>query len=744
MFTAALAIASLAGIFPAVQPPQGEIVRGPHGVPHVFSDSLEGAFHHAGYAVAQDRLWQMELSRRSARGRLSALVGRSALRSDRDALRFGYTEAEYAQLFSRLSDRTQRLLTSYAGGINAWIEEAAESEKLPLKFQGNRPPPWTVADSLAIGVNLVRQFGRGGGGEIRNLLAYTYLNGRLGDRALDAFQDLFWQNDAASIPTCPVNDDPLKGESPFKKVSEDVLKEHAGLLPRVNMLELLPAIRISEQAEMKVLAEQMGLPHKWGSYAMVISAARSAIGVPLLLSGPQMGFQSPSVVHQMSISCPEYTAVGMGVPGVPGVLVGHSPTLAWGLTSGVADTDDIFFLKLNPDNPDQYEYQGEWREFDVVEPPIVIRDAEPTTGRREMSAYGPVVLKSVSTGVAYARKSTIWMAETDGLEALLDLPACRTMREVRQVALTINANFNLFAAAADGQIGWFYCGRVPLRPPNVDPRLPAPARHEWVGIVAADSMPYVVNPGQGWIANWNNKPVAWWPNMDTPVWGRIFRNEILVKQMRDKRRISAQDLERFARRLSTHKIEPDYFVNDLLGCGQASDASAAQRRALDYLRYWDGDYMEGSVAPVIYDAWFEALQREVFFETYGSFLSPANFQMVVQPTLVWNALRGRTRIAYMNGRDLTEVLWSAFETAVSSLENGRGPDVAAWRYRAPRINFGDLPDVLYSNRGTYIQVIEMWPEPRGRFVAPPASPRNLNRCSKVNSPKWPPTGCPFL
>lgn len=702
----------------------GEVVRGPYGVPHVFSDSLEGAFFHAGYAVAQDRLWQMDLSRRSARGKLSALIGRSALNSDKDAIRFGYTDAEYKQFFNRLSSRTQSIFSAYAKGVNAWIDEAHGSNKLPESYAGRKPESWVPEDSLAIGVNLVRLFGKGGAGEIRNLLLYTYLSERLGADTLNAIRDIAWLMDKDSPVTCADSDDPFKGVRPFPDVDPRVLEAHTKLLPKVNLLELLPAIRLSDQSSMKEIAAQMGLPFRAGSYAMVVSPGRSDIGVPLLLSAPQMGFQTPSVVHQISISSPTYSAVGMNVPGIPGVLIGHSPKIAWGFTSGVADTDDIFFVKLNPDNPDQYQHDGKWKNFERTETKIAIDGGEAATGVRELSEYGPVVLKSVSTGVAYCRKSTLWMGEADVLDAIPTIVDCGSIADVQKVALRFGASFNLFAATTDGDIGWFFCGRIPIRSEKVDPRLPAPGdgQHDWIGLAPASHMPYVINPKSGVIANWNNKPVSWWPNSDTPVWGRIFRIEALNWVMNSRERLSSQELEENARYIATHESEPSYFVPDLLRV--VSGSTEAESTAIRYLRHWEYDFLEGSVAPTIYRAWFAKLQEEIFLAKTGNFMSPAAFSQAIQPTLVWNALSRRTTVDWLGNRTKEDVLKSSFTKAIEALVKANGNDIATWRYRATRLPFSSVTEALYSNRGTYIQTVELWPTPRGRFVAPPGTHEN--------------------
>src|SRR5688572_28091977 len=176
--------------FLVAAPLQSTVVRDDYGIPHVRASDVRSAFKSAGYAVAEDRIQQMDLSRRSARGKLAEVLGTRGVASDKDALRFGYTDAEYTALLDGLPKLTKEAVTAYAEGVKGYIAKA----KLEVT-------PWKPVDSLAIGVNLVRRFGRGGAGEIRNLLLYTYLTDRLGAAAKKAFDDLLWQNDAASPTT---------------------------------------------------------------------------------------------------------------------------------------------------------------------------------------------------------------------------------------------------------------------------------------------------------------------------------------------------------------------------------------------------------------------------------------------------------------------------------------------------------------------------------------------------------------
>jgi penicillin amidase len=443
----------------------------------------------------------------------------------------------------------------------------------------------------------------------------------------------------------------------------------------------------------------------------------------MLLNGPQMGFSLPSVVHQISIEAPGYKAVGMDVPGVPGIVVGRTEHSAWGATSGVADTDDIFFVQLDPEDPTRYRHKGEWRRFETTEFQIKVKDTEPQTATREMSVYGPVILKSVGTGVAYVRNSSLWMQETRAFTGILE-QAARGRMDFDKLADEIPASFNLFGLG--NGISWHYCGDVPIRSSMVDPRLPVPGTGEfdWDGMVPKRNMPKSVNPSGGLIANWNNKPVDWWPNFDTPVWGRIFRNQSILSRLEGLKKITASDIEGTIREIAMEDSDAVVLLRTLRKypvTGLSGTEAVVYRAIID----WDGMRVEGTAAPLVYARFFDTLRRELFEPKLGGMLNPQVFYLATQASLVEKALNGETQIDYLEGRSARDVIQAAVKRTTESLITSFGEETATWRYSDGGIGWPNLAKVPHSNRGTYIQLVQ---KPAsgliGRFIAPPGVSEN--------------------
>jgi penicillin amidase len=718
------------------------IVRDDYGVPHINASSTGEAFYQAGYAVAQDRLWQMEQSRRLARGRMAEVLGAGFVNSDKEVLQTGYTDEELQQQVDKLTPPLKEAFREYARGVNAWIAEAQRTNALPAGYATYKfaPEPWSVVDSAAIGVRLLQQFGRGGAGEIRNMAMLAYLKGqaKVKDRVLDVADDLIWWNDPTSVPTVSRADDPVKTPPAFYQPDRKTTERHVAMLPNANLFELLGGVRMAMREESTRIAELVAAPFKTGSYCVVVGPSRSATGAPILLSGPQMGFRSPSIVHEMSISAPGMQTVGMDIPGVPGIVVGHTRDLAWGLTSGVADTDDIFYYPA--DGPTGYRFGNDRKELVTILRTLKVAGAADQTVTQTRTVDGPVVLTSGSTKTLFAKRSSYWMRELESMNAWDGLWHAHTVDQADRAMQGATMNFNVFFATTGNEIGYRYAGLVPLRAPGVDPRFPTPGgpAYAWRGFVPADQMPHAKNPTAGFFANWNNKPVAWWPNFDTPVWGPIFRNTALLATL-NKPKLNAQDLELAAWSIARTDETWSYFAPYVERWTAKNPAHA------EPILGFDGYLLDGSRQAATYLRFIDALRQELFLGTTGNFVSPDNFRQAVQPSLILRALQGRTKVNYLAGRTADAVVAKAMERACAVARDDAQNVV---RYIANGIPVKDQPPIPYSNRGTFIQVVEALRDGMsGRSVMPPgvaeSGPHSIDQIPLTRAWQYKPMRAPW-
>ncbi|MFH1085214.1 MAG: penicillin acylase family protein, partial [Chloroflexota bacterium] len=376
------------------------ILRDAYGVPHIFAATDRALFYAYGYAAATDRLWQMDVYRRTARGSLAEVLGPTALASDRHERLYGYPEAEYQGQFAQLPAEVQAILSAYRDGVNAYLAEAVTDPvaRLPWEFHqlGYAPTLWETTDTLAIGRFMANRFGASGGNELHLQAVQQFLIGTYGAQLGAAmFEDLHWLNDPDAPTSAP-------GASAPGPAAARIATQRPPLqLPDVD--RAAEAVAAAEEAARAVWSAY-GVPVKLGSYAWAVSPARSATGHALLYGGPQMGFETPDVIHEVQLTGGQgYDAMGVGFAGVPLIFIGHNRHVAWSITSGMGDNGDIFVERLAPGETDRYWHDGAWRTMITRTETIrVAGRTTPVTKIIRESVHGPIIFLDAEHDLAYA------------------------------------------------------------------------------------------------------------------------------------------------------------------------------------------------------------------------------------------------------------------------------------------------------------------------------------------------------
>ncbi|MEJ7614892.1 MAG: penicillin acylase family protein [Candidatus Fervidibacter sacchari] len=700
------------------------IVRDRFGVPHIYAPSLYGVFYGSGYAQAQDRLAQMELYRRTAKGELAEIMGESALDQDKQRRTLGYTEAERWEQFASLSPEEQLVLKAFADGVNAIIAQVnAGKRPMPQRLKDlgvTRLRPWKVTDTIAIAHMMAERFGSSGGEELRMMQLRLYLQLRFGAQAMSVLNDLAWQND----PTSPTT---VTGDTGQGTRKTQPKKQTLNFVPcPVSPVPLLTAIRIAEEWDSIEWCKRLGLFTRFGSYAMVVAPKKSATGNPLLVGGPQMATGTPSIAYEIALYCPKFEVRGMTFPGIPIVLIGMNRYLAWTTTSGAGDNVDIFVEHLSKESKYRYMHNGEWRPMERrVELIFVKGKDEPVQVEVCRTVHGVVLSWDEKAGIAYARAKAYWGKELGALRAIYAFHKATNIKEFAEACRYIATSHNFFVATKDGDIGFWFCGRYPVRAEGIDPRFPTPGTGEfdWKGFVPFEKLPQQINPPKGFFANWNNKPAPWWDNGDLPRWGAIHHVKRIIDLLRSKPKLTLEDLRRFVVDIEGYDVRADFFKPLLLRAIRRVAANDVELKMVaDLLKRWDNQRSEGSVAATIFDAWFEAMQDIVFSDDLGDFGDKSLFRMAIQPSLLWYVLADKPprKLSrdYLNGEDKDLVMVKALRTALERLRKERG-EIAHWGFRKPLWRFDPLPPIPGPNRGAYIQLVEVTSPPRGFNILPP-------------------------
>lgn len=487
------------------------IYRDAYGAPHIGAQSVRGAFYAMGYVVAEDRLAQFEYNRRYARGTLAAMNGLDPDRpwSDFVHRRDYYTEAERQAQFEALAPENQAVLQHYADGVNAYLAEALADPENMLPKQlwdaGITPAPWSVLDSIAVAQELLRWLGQRGGYELDNL---ELLN-EIGPEAFDEQRPINNPDAPTTIP--PGEEGQLSKEPSAASRRIFTRKDWPPLSP-----EAVSRIR-AERDMLERVALDVGFPPGFGSYGGVISPEKSATPHALLLACPYMRFdEPPQVANEIDLHAPGIAMAGPNVASVPCVFFGHNDSIAWTFSSGVSDVVDTYIEELNPSNRDQYWHNGVWMTMASREEIVEVLDQPDLHYTVYRTVHGPVFHFDLENHLAFSWKRTFWNLEMDTFEALLDMARAANLDQWVDAVRRIPVSFNAHYAGIDGNNAFVHTGRYRIPAPGVDPRLPASGtgEEEWQGFLTFSELPQALNPAQGYLASFNNKPAVWWDNGD--------------------------------------------------------------------------------------------------------------------------------------------------------------------------------------------------------------------------------------
>ena len=660
-----------------------EVYLDPFGVPSVYADNVYDLWYGVGYVAAQQRLFIMDAVRRFGRGTAAELLGCTYVPQDIQTRILGYTDAEYLGFFSRMHPDSQAAFEGYAAGANAWLDQLAttQSAQMPAEYGllGATPAPFEIADLLAAGVLMVRRVAVEGGDEFFNVhmlreleQAYGKADGR------NMFLDLVWDEDRKATTTVPADQEfsnsrasPDQREAVFNARADWALTlpDTVWLGPgTAGSAEPAPCDGPAEQApatqaSASIPLRTAGLPQsgeilasvdrlRGGSWAVAIGRGRTRDHGALLISSPQLGYTYPSYLWEAEIHGAGYEARGVSVAGLPVIGIGYTPHVAWALTTGYSKNIDSFIdttcstaqVEAGTCTANQYLHHGQWRDMECRTETIPYRASSQglPTGPADLSAtqevcrtvHGPIVARDDAAGLARALSYATWMRETDTVEGVREWARAKNLDEFMAAAAQVTWNENVTFATREGDIGYIHPGRYPDRHPGADQRLPTPGTGEFdfLGWLPFERMPHAINPGQGYLANWNNKPALGWLDgegisVNSRPAGPGQRVTTLLDTLAPKSDWTYADLKTIDRIAGTRdprarEYLPVFEGFHLRNYGVLGDG---ERQALSLLLAWDRSHYGPDVtlddpqstdtaAATIFDAWVKALRLDLFGE----------------------------------------------------------------------------------------------------------------------------------
>lgn len=668
-----------------------EVRRDTWGVPHVYAETLSDLFFGQGYVQAQDRLWQMELTRRAATGRLSEVVGRRGLPVDRFYRRLGLARAAAVEE-AGIDDETREAITAYSGGVNAYIERY--QRRLPVEFAllAYSPEPWQVRDTLAVGKLLGWVLSCNWETE----LLRSHLLADLGPDVAAALEPLY----PAGHPITTTPGRPSATASGFAL------------------------------GDFVAAAKQLGVGRAAGSNAWAIDGTQTASGKPILANDPHLEAQLPSFWHEAHLEGAGFDVTGACVPGVIGVIAGHNRRIAWGVTMSMADDQDLFVERTNPANPRQVEYEGRWVDAQVLTEEIRVRGRrKPVVEEVLISRHGPAISPAIpGENQLLTLRGTALEPGQPGAVLALDRATC--WAEFQTALGRWNfASLSFAYADVDGNIGYQMSGRIPIRR-GFDGLVPAPGwtgEHEWLGYVPTEEMPSVFRPASHHVVTANNRIVPdGYPYAISQEWVDGYRAKRITELLNASRRhdvASSQAIQLDIYSLPAAELR-DYLTE--IGFAAAwraawsASGSAAERtptaseqaraeigsRALELFFAWDCQLEVESSEAALYEVWRFELLRAVFGGKVGRQLDHylglgheslihTNVNRVRVTAHLLRLLRERpadwfscTTAGTGAASSWAEAPLVSFAAALNYLIARLGPEPTAWRW-------GDLHQVTF-------------------------------------------------
>ena len=656
-----------------------EVRRDRWGVPHIYARTTHDLFFAQGYVVAQDRLWQMEMWRRTGEGRLAEVLGAPFVERDKAARLLLY-RGDPAQEWASYAPDARAIIEAFVQGVNAQIREARARPPIEFTLLGFLPEPWSPTvplqrlGALAMTDNATD--------EIRRALMLQAV-GKARTQAL--------------LPT-----DPSRALDPA---------------PGLDLRGIASALG--------AIAEGTGIEYRRleGSNNWVVSGAKTRSGKPLLANDPHRAVSLPSLRYLTHLVGPGWNVIGAGEPGVPGVAGGHNGRVGFGFTIVGMDQQDVYVERLSVcpgfrrsraaregTAPRCTWHGGRWVPVKTILDTIAVKGEPARVVRLEFTHHGPIVAEDTARGRGFALRFVGSEPGTAGYLAQLTLDRVSNWNEFREAAARWKLpTENLVYADTAGNIGWIAAGLMPVRRWSGLLPVPGDGSHEWEGFLPADRLPSSFNPASGFIATANHNILP--PGYPSPLnydWADPFRFDRIAAVLRDSAGFTREDFERLQH--DELSLPARTLVPVLLGALDRlrPSLSATADSAAQLLRRWDGVMRKDAAAPLVYAAWLRALRPLLLARWLRG--PPAREVAMATRVMIAAMVRPDSLLGPGGGRARDSVAVRAFTEAVADLVRSPGGSPASWRwgdvhlasFRHPLARAFDLPAVPRGGDGTTV------------------------------------------
>lgn len=605
-----------------------EILRDRWGVPHIYAQNQHDLFFAQGYITAYDRLFQLDLWRRTGAGKLSEVLGPNYVTRDRIARLVQYRGNWNAEWKSYSPDARQ-IATAFTNGINAYIRSLHGQRPEEFQLAGFDPGLWTPEDVVS------------------RLPGLKMTGNMLGEvnRALQVERRGLKTVELLSPPDPPTEFAVPRGLD-LRDITRSIVKDYISAIGPLRF------------------------PGQQGSNNWVIDGTMSRTGKPILANDPHRALTLPSLRKTVHLVAPGWDVIGAGDPALPGIALGHNRDVAFGFTLVGIDQQDLYVEKLNPQDQNQYLYKGDWCDLTIIHDTVNVKDPTAPGGERpeqvelKYTRHGPVIYEDLAKNRAYTLK---WIGElpgTAGYLPALSLARTTNWEEFQKAAARYKVpSENLVYADRRGNIGWIASGLAPIRK-GWEGLFPAPGdtgQYEWAGYLNPKDHPSEFNPPGHFIATANNNILPeHYPHELSYYWASPERYERIVEMLGQKKKFGVDDFELM------QQDTVSLVARDFLGLLKVWHPETGSRE--DHFRaqllHWDCNLTVNSKPALIYEIWHARLNSKL---TPRVLPAPR-----IHPREVMQSLK--------TSPELNQLLSSSLDEALTIIERRLGSDESHWTW----------------------------------------------------------------
>ena len=631
-----------------------EVLRDNYGINHIYANNQKDLFFMQGYLAAKDRLFQFEIWRRQATGTVAEIFGEDELERDIGTRLFKFRGNMVDELNHYHEDGFE-IVSSFVSGINKYIEEVnKEPNLLPIEFDilGIKPEKWTNEDVISRHQGLL--------GNIEQELNIGRAVSLIGEEKV---KELMWFH-----PKDP--DIKLGNDLTYDDLNQDILRLYNAYREPIEFKKDYILDKYQSKDEITYTKSNIHINDEYsiGSNNWAISGEKSFNGFPLLANDPHRSLSNPSLRYMAHLVAPGWNVIGGGEPEIPGISIGHNGVGAWGLTVFRTDAEDLYVYDLNPNNYLQYMHKGEWRNFEIVNESIAVKDNDNVNVELFYSVHGPVTFIDEKRNKAYAVKNG-W-SEVGGSPYLasLRMDQAKNWEEYREACNYFNIpGENMVWADKYGDIGWQAVGIAPIRKTHSGlVPVSGNGNFEWEDYIDIVEKPNIFNPEKGYIAtaNQNVTPEDYdrWDVIGYD-WADPYRGDRVNSVLEGKDKFDMEDMI---------NLQVDYFS---IPSKQIIELSKGYiNNNIEYfekLSKWDNVLDKNSVEAGIYIEW----QTQISSEFMREFV-PKEVQKYIE-VQIYKVIEG---ISKMDNQQKSVFLNKTFDQAINSLKEKYGENSSDWVY----------------------------------------------------------------